>query len=111
MMVGGAMRKVSSLYQRASSRISAPSDAAEGLSERRGRGRGTTQVPPQDDEEVQEEVQEEAHEEAQEEDEEAQQTGSGSTASGSSVYLRGPTSLPQRPILRERRPMIRPEGE
>ena len=60
---------------------------------------------------------EEPHEEAQEQDEEAedeeeaQQTGSGSAASGSSVYLRGPASLPERPIPRERRPVIRPEGE
>jgi len=108
------MRKVSSLYQRARSRLS----AAEGSSERRGRGRGrgTTQGSPQDDEEAQEKVQEEAPEDAQEEEEEAeeeeaQQTGFGSAASGSSVYLRGPASLPQRPIPRERRPVIRPEEE
>jgi hypothetical protein len=41
-----------------------------------------------------------------------QQTASVSGASGSrSIYMRGPVSLPQRPILRDRRPLIRPDGE
>jgi hypothetical protein len=45
-------------------------------------------------------------------DDDQQQDASGSGASGSrSIYLRGPASLPQRPILRDRRPLIRPEGE
>jgi hypothetical protein len=45
-------------------------------------------------------------------DDEAQQTASGSGVSGSrSIYLRGPASLPQRPILRDRRPLIRLDGE
>jgi hypothetical protein len=45
-------------------------------------------------------------------DDDAQQDASGSGASGSrNVYLRGPTSLPQCPILRDRRPLIRPDGE
>jgi hypothetical protein len=36
----------------------------------------------------------------------------GSGASGSrNVYLRGPASLPQRPILRDRRSLIRLDGE
>jgi hypothetical protein len=48
----------------------------------------------------------------QEDDDDAQQDASGSGASGSrSVYLRGPASLPQRPILRDRRPLIRSDGE
>ena len=48
----------------------------------------------------------------QQDDDEAQQTASGSGASGSrSIYLRGPASLSQRPILRDRRPLIRPDGE
>jgi hypothetical protein len=48
----------------------------------------------------------------QDDNDEAQQAASGSGASGSrSVYLRGPVSLPQRPILRDRRPLIRPDGE
>ena len=40
-------------------------------------------------------------------EEAAQQDASGSR----SIYLRGPASLPQRPILRDRRPLIRPDGE
>jgi hypothetical protein len=44
---------------------------------------------------------------AQQDDDEAQQTASGSR----SIYLRGPASLPQCPILRDRRPLIRPDGE
>jgi hypothetical protein len=49
---------------------------------------------------------------AQLDDVEAQQDASSSNALGSTlVYLRGPTSLPWRPILRDTRPMIRPEGE
>jgi hypothetical protein len=28
-----------------------------------------------------------------------------------SIYLRGPASLPQRPILWDRRPLIQPDGE
>jgi hypothetical protein len=48
----------------------------------------------------------------QQDDDEAQQTASGSGASGSrSIYQRGPTSLPQHPILRDRRSLIRPDGE
>ena len=45
-------------------------------------------------------------------DDAAQQDVSGSGSSGSrSIYLRGPASLPKRPILRDRRPLIRPDGE
>jgi hypothetical protein len=45
-------------------------------------------------------------------DDDQQQNDSGSGASGlRSIYLRGPASLPQCPILRDRRPLIRPEGE
>jgi hypothetical protein len=48
----------------------------------------------------------------QDDNDDQQQTASGSGASGSrSIYLRGPTSLPQRPILRDRWPLIRPDGE
>jgi hypothetical protein len=43
----------------------------------------------------------------QQDDDEAQQTASGSR----SIYLQGPVSLPQRPILRDRRPLIRSDGE
>ena len=45
-------------------------------------------------------------------DDDQQQDASGSGGSSSrSIYLRGPASLPLRPILRDRRPLIRPEGE
>jgi hypothetical protein len=45
-------------------------------------------------------------------DDDQQQDASGSGTSGSrSIYLRGPASLPQRPILRDRRPLIRLDGE
>jgi hypothetical protein len=37
-------------------------------------------------------------------------SGSGGSSSRS-IYLRGPASLPQRPILRDRRPLIWPDGE
>ena len=50
-------------------------------------------------------------EEAQEDEEEEATAGGSASSSSSSVYLRGPASLPQRPIPRERRPLIRPEGE
>jgi hypothetical protein len=48
----------------------------------------------------------------QQDGDEAQQTASSSGTSGSrSIYLQGPASLPQRPILQDRRPVIRPDGE
>ncbi len=49
---------------------------------------------------------------APQDDDDQQQDASGSGGPGSrSIYLRGPASLPQRPILRDRRPLIRPDGE
>jgi hypothetical protein len=76
---------------------------------RRGRRSRTTdkaeqaapqQVAPQDDDDQ------------QQDDDDQQQDASGSDGSSSrSIYLRGPASLPQRPILRDRRSLIRPEGE
>jgi hypothetical protein len=48
----------------------------------------------------------------QQDDDDAQQDVSGSITSGSrNVYLQCPASLPQRPILRDRRPLNRPDGE
>jgi hypothetical protein len=45
-------------------------------------------------------------------DDDAQRDAIGYGASGlRNVYLRGPTSLPQRRILHDRRPLIRPDGE
>jgi hypothetical protein len=48
----------------------------------------------------------------QQDDDDAQLDALGSGASGSrNVYLQGPMSLPQRPILRDRCPLIQPDGE
>jgi len=58
------------------------------------------QAAPQDDDDQ------------QQDDDDQHQDASGSGGSSSrSIYLRGPASLPPRPILRDRRPLIRPEGE
>ena len=58
------------------------------------------QAAPQDDDDQ------------QQDDDDQQQDASGSGGSSSrSIYLRGPASLPPHPILRDRRPLIRPEGE
>jgi hypothetical protein len=89
------------------------------LRRRRGRSR-TVDVPEQDeaqqaaqqDDLVQQQAAQQDDDDQQQDDNEAQQTASSSSASGSrSIYLRGPASLPQRPILRDRRPLIRPDGE
>jgi hypothetical protein len=48
----------------------------------------------------------------QQDDDDQQQDASGSGGSSSrSIYMRGPASLPPRPILRDRQPLIRPDGE
>jgi hypothetical protein len=78
------------------------------LRRRRGRRSRTAdeaeQAAPQDDL-----VQQQA---APQDDDDQQQDTSGSGASGSrSIYLRGPASLPQRPILWDRRPLIRLDWE
>jgi hypothetical protein len=98
-----------------------------GTRTRRGRGRGRritrrTEEEAQQDDVVQQQVEQQAAVNAaqqddddaaqQDDDDAAQQDVSGSGSSGSrSIYLRGPASLPQRPILRDRRPLIRPDGE
>jgi hypothetical protein len=72
-------------------------------------------VPTQDEVQERDEEVRERDEESQEEDEETQHTASGSAGSGSAasgasrVYLRGPSSLPHRPIPRDRRPLITPD--
>ena len=79
------------------------------LSRRRGRRRRTTdeaeqaaqqQPAPQDDDDQQ-----------QDDDDQHQDVSGSGGSSSRSIYLRGPASLPPRPILRDRRPLIRPEGE
>jgi hypothetical protein len=76
------------------------------LSRRRGRKRRTA------DEAEQAAQQDEAEQAVPQDDDDQQLDGSGSGGSSlRSIYLRGPASLPQRPILRDRQPLIRPEGE
>lgn len=123
--MAGNRRNVSSLYQRPRT----AGEEAEGSDRRRrkrtaGRRRGPS--PPMPREEVLEEEEEVApvdeldeelvrktgeEEGADEDDDEAVGTGSASSSASSGVYLRGPASLPQRPIPRERRPLIQPEGK
>jgi hypothetical protein len=70
------------------------------------------QQPTQQDDLVQQQAAQQDDDDQQQDDDEAQQVASGSGALGSrSVYLRGPASLPQRPILRDRRSLIQPDGE
>jgi Flp pilus assembly protein TadB len=85
------------------------------LRRRRGRRSRTTDEAEQDeaqqaaqqDDLVQQQAAQQDDDDQQQDDDEAQQTASGSR----SIYLRGPASLPQRPILWDRRPLIRPDGE
>jgi hypothetical protein len=90
------------------------------LRRRRGRRSRTADEAQQDeaqqaaqqDDLVQQQVAQQDDDDQRQDDDDAQQDASGSSASGSrSVYLRGPASLPQRPILRDRRPLIRPDGK
>jgi len=48
---------------------------------------------------------------AGDEDDQAATAGGSSSSSGSTVYLRGPSTLPRRPIPVHQRPMIRPVGD
>jgi hypothetical protein len=50
-------------------------------------------------------------EEEEEEEEEGAAGGGSTTSGGSGIYLRGPASLPQRPIPPHRWSLIRPDGE
>jgi hypothetical protein len=87
------------------------------LSRRRGRRSRTAdeadqQQAAQQDDLVQQQAAPQVDDNQQQDDDDQQQDASGSGASGSrSIYLRGPASLPQRPILRDRRPLIRLDGE
>ena len=84
-MVGGFLR-------RRRGRRSRTADDAEQAAQQ--------QAAPQDDDDQ------------QQDDDDQQQDASGSGDSSSrSIYLRGPASLPQCLILRDRRPLIRPDGE
>jgi hypothetical protein len=85
-----------------------------GMRTRRGR-RSThrMEVEAQQEDDVQRQVEQQtAVDEAQQDGDDAQHGTSDYGASDSwNVYLRGPTSLPQCPILRDRRPLIQPNGE
>jgi hypothetical protein len=73
--------------------------------------RRTTEEAQQDDD-VEQQVEQQTAVDAAQQDDDAQQDASGSGASGlRNVYLRGLESLPQCPILRDRRSLIRSDGE
>jgi hypothetical protein len=70
------------------------------------------QQAAQQDNLVQQQAEQQDDDDQQQDNDKAQQTASGSGASGSrSIYLRGLASLPQRPILRDRRHLIWLDGE
>ena len=84
------------------------------LRRRRGRSRTTddAEQAAQQDDLVQQQAAPQDDDDQQQDDDDQQQDASGSGGSSSrSIYLRGPASLPPRPILRDRRLLIRPEGE
>ena len=84
---------------------------------RRGRRSRTAdeadqQQAAQQDDLVQQQAVPQVDDDQQQDDDDQEQDASGSSALGSrGIYLRGPMSLPQRPILRDRRPLIRSDGE
>ena len=80
---------------------------------RRRRGRRSRTADDAEQAAQQDEAEQAAQQQAApQDDDDQQQDASGSGGSSSrSIYLRGPASLPPRPILRDRRPLIRPEGE
>ena len=66
----------------------------------------------QQDDLVQQQAVQQDDDDQQQDDDEAQQAASGFGAPDSrSVYRQGPASLPRRPIIQDRRPLIRPDGE
>jgi hypothetical protein len=73
----------------------------------RSRTADKTQQATQQDDLVQQQATQQDDDDQQQDDDDAQQDASGSR----SVHLRGPASLHQRPILRNRWPLIRPDGE
>jgi len=71
---------------------------------------------PEDEEQHEDEERHEDEEcrgdkEEEEEEEEGAAGGGSTTSGGSGIYLRGPASLPQRPIPPHRWSLIRPDGE
>jgi hypothetical protein len=105
-MPGGRQRSMSSLYR--ASQDDGPSR------QRRGRRRREP-TPPEDEVPATPEAEAQADEEQEDpeqEDEPSAEANEGSAASGASTpYLRGPASLPARPIPLHQRPVIRPVGQ
>ena len=126
-MAGDRYRSVNLIYQRPRRLQEESEGAAEGLDRRRrrrtaSRRRGPPPPTPREEEleeevvpmdESDEELVRQTNEEKRShEDDEGETAGTGSASfdSSSSVYLRGPTSLPQ-VLLPHRCPVIRPEGQ
>jgi hypothetical protein len=96
-----------------------PVPGLAGRQQRRGRRR--RKLTPPEEEAVEDEVlatpeaeaqADEGQEEPEQEDEPSAEANKGSAATGESTpYLRGPASLPARPIPRHQRPVIRPIGQ
>ena len=121
-MAGDRHRSVNSIYQRPRRLQEEAEGAAEGSDRRRrrtaSRRKGPSPPTPREeevapvDESDGELVRQTDGEEGPHEDDESEAAGTGSASSNSSssVYLRGPVSLPQVPLPHQR-PMIRPEGQ
>ena len=77
---------------------------------RRRRGRRSRTADDAEQAAQQHEAEQAAQQQPDDDDQQQDASGSGGSSSRS-IYLRGPASLPPRPILRDRRPLIRPEGE
>ena len=124
-MVGDRHRSVNSIYQRPRRLQEEAEGAAEGSDRRRrrtaSRKRGPSPPTPREEEleeevapvdESDDELVRQMDEEGPHEDDELEAAGTGSASSdfSSSVYLRGPVSLPQVPLPHQC-PVIRPEGQ
>ena len=118
-MVGG-MRRITSLYSKATM-TSKGSNAAEGFGKRprgrpKGQGKGGGKMRPPSPVPSSPSQVPSAHSSSsssKEEEEEAgveEETG-GTSSSSTGVWLRGPLTLLKRSIPLERRPLIRPDGE
>ena len=125
-MVGGT-RKIATLYEKSGTSGSASGRGrgkGGGKGKRKGKGKGKGARPPSpvapsslseelpsahasaDEEELPSAHASVDEEEVQEEQEQVEEE-----AVGSQVWLRGPSTLPRRPIPLDRRPMIRSSGK
>jgi len=111
------MKRITSLYSKAIATCKG-SDASEGSKKRpwcrprgRGKGGGKTRLPspvPSSPYELPS-----AHSSSEEEEEAGveEEIGGTSSSTSSRVWLRGPSTLPRRPIPIERRSLIRLDGD